>query len=252
MFRVFTEGNTVNEIFEAPQYVEPEHLAPVVVATSGAYSRSRMGDMYIGAGVYYKKDYPGNSAIKLPENLEQSSRSAELLATKIAAVKAPEEKVLYIENSSPYVMDMLTVRLPKMEDKGFIAVKNRELIEATIASLRKRPKKVVLRPCPAQVGNEGSRQKEAAALALLGAKKDNPNEIEMEVDPKLKLTGAKLSKITQSLAYKAIRELKMKKYKKRNRTEINVERAKAEAKDVSKIEPSEEKLWRSIRHRDMS
>ena len=57
----------------------------------------------------------------------------------------------------------------------------------------------------------------------------------------------------QSLAYKAIRSREMKhEYKKRRRTELNVQVAKAEVLVLSGAEPSEESLWKAIRHKDIS
>ena len=59
--------------------------------------------------------------------------------------------------------------------------------------------------------------------------------------------------MTQSLAYKAIRSRKMKyEYKKRKRTELNVQVAKIEATTLLGAEPSEESLWKAIRHKDIS
>jgi hypothetical protein len=63
----------------------------------------------------------------------------------------------------------------------------------------------------------------------------------------------KLNKMTLSLAYKAIRNQKMKnKYKKGRRTEINMQKTKTDVKNMLGIEPSEEKLWRAIRNKDIS
>ena len=47
--------------------------------------------------------------------------------------------------------------------------------------------------------------------------------------------------------------MKTKTYQKRRQTEINIERAKAEAKDTLKVEPTEVKQCKAIvRHRDIS
>jgi hypothetical protein len=58
--------------------------------------------------------------------------------------------------------------------------------------------------------------------------------------------------MTQSLAYRAIRECKLKKREKINRTEANLGRAKAEAEDNFGFIPTEEKIWKSLQSKDLS
>ena len=61
----------------------------------------------------------------------------------------------------------------------------------------------------------------AEALADQGAQKVTPDNLNTHIVPELKLTGAKLNKVTQARAYKAIRDQKMKKYEQRRRTKVN-------------------------------
>ena len=76
--------------------------------------------------------------------------------------------------------------------------------------------------------------------------------VDLGIISTLTLTGAKLSIMTQSLAYRAIRAQKIKReYKKRRRIEINIQITKAEATMLSGAEPSEESLWRAIKHKDI-
>jgi ribonuclease HI len=56
----------------------------------------------------------------------------------------------------------------------------------------------------------------------------------------------------QSLAYRAIRERKRKKNKKRDRTQANLERAKAECEDNFGFIPTEDKIWKSQLNKDFS
>lgn len=75
---------------------------------------------------------------------------------------------------------------------------------------------------------------------------------EERIDPKMKQTGIELSKVTQSLAYKAIREQKMKKYTRRNRTNLNMAKAQASMKRSHKRNPTREEIWKGIRHKDFT
>jgi zinc-binding in reverse transcriptase len=59
--------------------------------------------------------------------------------------------------------------------------------------------------------------------------------------------------MTQSVAYKAIRFQKMKKeYKKRRLTEVNLQRAMEEIKNIAGAVCPEKNLWKAIRHKDIS
>ncbi|KAJ7165280.1 hypothetical protein C8R46DRAFT_1163679 [Mycena filopes] len=79
-----------------------------------------------------------------------------------------------------------------------------------------------------------------------GANKQTHDEVPLTIPPVLKVTGAKLSAMTQSLAYKVIREKKMKaKLKKREHTKVTIEKIKAEVEDTFGFIPTEAKIWKS-------
>jgi hypothetical protein len=88
-------------------------------------------------------------------------------------------------------------------------------------------------------GHNGHARNEGADIqADIGAKKAVHDEVPLDVPPALKITGAKLSALTQSLAYKAIREQKMKaKLKKRDRTVVNLEKTKTMHSGSSRPRP---------------
>lgn len=71
-------------------------------------------------------------------------------------------------------------------------------------------------------------------------------------DPRTKQTGIELSKATQSLIYKAIREQRMKKYTRRNRTNLNIAKAQAAMRRAHKKNPTREEIWKGIRHKDFT
>lgn len=96
------------------------------------------------------------------------------------------------------------------------------------------------------------------AINIIEWAQDSPdNEYgKFQIKPNFKLTGLKLSKVTQSLAYKAIRQKKMKAkvYQdrlERRTTQINLGRARTFAEEICGKIPSEEALWRLIRHKDI-
>jgi hypothetical protein len=72
------------------------------------------------------------------------------------------------------------------------------------------------------------------------------------IPPHMKLTGARLSKLTQKLAYRAIREQRMEQYTPRPRTAAILERVKLEIEDGFGKHASETATWKAIRHKDFT
>lgn len=95
--------------------------------------------------------------------------------------------------------------------------------------------------------NEG-----ADECAKIGAEKAGEDEIDLLIPPELRLTGAKLSQMSQRLAYQAIREEKEKRYTKRRRTQSNIEKAQIQVEDTFGVRPTEATLWENMKHRDFS
>ncbi|KAJ7594026.1 hypothetical protein C8J56DRAFT_1002038 [Mycena floridula] len=92
-----------------------------------------------------------------------------------------------------------------------------------------------------------------------GARKDSEDEVDLEIDVRLRLTGAKLSTITQALAYKAIRTKKLNRTTKTFRKKIerretirNLETTRYAAEELSSSLPSDQKIWRATRHQDLT
>ncbi|KAH8071051.1 hypothetical protein BXZ70DRAFT_1003067 [Cristinia sonorae] len=151
-----------------------------------------------------------------------------------AAEIIDQNRELLIETDSKYAMNEAIKNLEKHEDQ--------EIIKKTISGTHKMGK-----------GHQGHERNEGAdELAAVGAAKDRDDEVDIEVPDKLKITGAKLSAMTQKLAYRAIREIKEKKTQPRQSTERNIQRAKDDSRDLLGRIPTEEKLWVAIRHKDFS
>ncbi|KAJ7846739.1 ribonuclease H-like domain-containing protein [Mycena olivaceomarginata] len=227
--------------------------AEEIVATDGSCFNNGQDDAAAGAGVFYKEGDDRNEAIRLPEVLEQSNQTAEIVAMKEAVQKAGDVHLKKIENDSEYALDAVSKNRKnrkKWEDQRYIGVSNKKLNKATVAALRRRKRKTKLRWVKGHNGhhrNEGADKK-----ADEGAKKPERDDVPLEIPQDLTVTGAKLSAMPQSLAYRAIRECKRKKNKKRDRTQANLERAKAECEDNFGFIPTEDKIWKSQLNKDFS
>ncbi|KAJ7574602.1 hypothetical protein C8J56DRAFT_722270, partial [Mycena floridula] len=181
-----------------------------------------------------------------------------LLAVKAAIEEALEHRNLAINSDSKYVINGLTTNIQELEDTGFIGVSNKRLFQTTIARLRERRTETYFTWVKGHSGNEGNER--ADELAGIGARTEAQDEIDMEIPHELSLTGAKLNKITQALAYRAIRERKMDRQTKTFRKQIerrdtirNLDRTRYAAQELRNGKlPTDRKIWKSTRHRDLT
>lgn len=80
---------------------------------------------------------------------------------------------------------------------------------------------------------------------------DASDDINLEIDPKLKVTGAALCSMSQNQAYKALWEKSLKKLAWRPKTVENMKITIQEAQDRFSKRPTEAALWRLFQHRDI-
>ncbi|KAF8957776.1 hypothetical protein BDZ97DRAFT_1951033 [Flammula alnicola] len=226
--------------------VEEENQSKTVTVDTVIFDNGKI----TGVGIYYDEDDEQNQAIRLPNRFKQTAQTGELSAIKIASENLTNVGELCVNINSRMTIDSLLKRRAKMEDQGYVGVQNKELIQATVASMRKRRKRTKLKLVRNK--QKDARAQEADTLADEGALKHTCDEIDLAIDQTMKLTGATLSKMTQSLAYKMIRERKMLKYTKRNRTKVNIKATQSAAKAAFGVDIAEEKIWRSIRNKDLS
>ncbi|KAJ7023367.1 hypothetical protein C8F04DRAFT_970219, partial [Mycena alexandri] len=178
-----------------------------------------------------------------------------LVAIKAAIESCPLDETLEIKSDSRVSINGLTKNLKRWEDEDFLGVENRELFRATVSALRKRKAKTTFTWVKGHAGEAGNEA--ADVLAKAGTRKPIPDLVELRQDTALLLPGAKLQSMTQSKAYKMIRQVKMSKraYKeklKRKATIRNMELAKHAAADEKGGLPETSRVWKSTRHKDIS
>ncbi|KAJ6499692.1 hypothetical protein C8R47DRAFT_1258963, partial [Mycena vitilis] len=135
-------------------------------------------------------------------------------------------------------------------------IENGALIRTTVSKIRKRKAKTTLTWVEGHAGDPGNDA--ADKLADEGSAKAVPDLVDMRTHTELTLPGVKLQSLTQSLAYKMIRRIKINnpKYQKklaRISTTRNLEfaRAAAAGEDEDGLPPVS-KIWKSTKHKDLS
>ncbi|KAJ6471761.1 hypothetical protein C8R47DRAFT_1054300 [Mycena vitilis] len=134
---------------------------------------------------------------------------------------------------------------------GVEGVEGSETLRALAAELKSRSGTTTFRvnnPEDIQTGEKAARAG-AGALARSGCQAVIATQINVEIDPRFDLRGAKLSKMTQALAYAGIKE--QKKPVSRKTSDNNVKQVILAVKQEFCI-PTTAQVWMSIRHRDFS
>ncbi|KAJ7592556.1 hypothetical protein C8J56DRAFT_780555, partial [Mycena floridula] len=144
-----------------------------------------------------------------------------------------------------YVINGLSKHRQKWEDQGFIGTSNAKLFQVAIARMRERQAETTLKWVKGHIGVEGN--EEADNLAGQGTRKDPEDEVDLEVDARLRLTSAKLSTITQALETTKTFRKKIE----RRETIRNLETTRYATEELSRSLPSDQKIWRAIRHQDL-
>ncbi|KAJ7759354.1 hypothetical protein DFH07DRAFT_957968 [Mycena maculata] len=248
-FRIFTKPTAAPT--DAPPATPPAPLpatvSPVQVAIGSHYKLLGTVDAGAAFGVHFGQDDPRNVSSVIPEQKSLTRGCAEAIATLVAARSTPVNAPLRIMSKNVAVASAMNSHLGKWEDNGWIGVPNPEPLIALAAELRARTSPTILVPSSNSPTLPSCRDASVAAVQALATAKNTNTSLSNTHES---LRGAKLSMLTQALAYQGIRARKG--VPTRPTTDTNVAYIQNFLKDHSGHAPIPEKIWKSIRHTDIT
>ncbi|KAH9853567.1 hypothetical protein C2E23DRAFT_728129 [Lenzites betulinus] len=162
---------------------------------------------------------------------------------------APDFVPLLVLTDSMYIYKGLTLHLERWENRGWIDVANKDILRRVVARLRRRSATTTLKWVKGHAGIKGN--EEADKLAAEGTKLPRTQLTQLtEDDRRFLLPGAKLSALTQKLAYRGIMSWSPRRG--RRRTDRNVEMIKEGMQLGLNVWPSTESLWRNVQGPDIA
>ncbi|KAI0046744.1 ribonuclease H-like protein, partial [Auriscalpium vulgare] len=218
---------------------------PVVAYTDGSCINNGKDNARCGSGVWVADGSPYNHAFRVPGPY-QSNQVGEIVAVILTLQSVPHMVPLHIHSDSRYVIEGLTLHLQRWEDDGWIGVANAIFFARAAYLLRRRSAQTTFTWVKGHTGVAGNEH--ADRLADEGARRTTPDSLDLSIDPAFRLSGAKLSTLTQALAYKGIREARDKPLRRSTVRNIYSIQAAVEA-SLDQREPIPA-VWISCRHRD--
>ncbi|KAI0723595.1 hypothetical protein C8Q76DRAFT_672304 [Earliella scabrosa] len=186
-------------------------------------------------------------SVRVPSRWPQTNQVAELYAIALVAARAPPFAPLHILSDSKYVVEGITRWVYKWEAQGWIGVANKDLFKDALAWLRARSARTTLKWVKGHAGTAGNEA--ADALAREGAEKPATVSPLPPAPQQFLLRGAKLTCMTQKLAYKGIGEWSV--YEGRETSRRITEQVVAMILHQTKISVPVGRLWRSLKSKDV-
>ena len=247
-FRIFTDPTKISNA-PARRYQDPrtqDRHPKIEVYTDGACFNNGKLNARSGSGIWFGPTDNRNRAIKVPGET-QSNQAGEIVAI-IAAIDATHPfQPLEILSDSKYAIYGLTTHLGTWEDRGWIGIKNAPLFRKAAHLLRCRTAPTTFRWVKGHDGNEGNEGSDL--LAKEGAMRFEDDPIDMNIPTEFDVQGAKLSALTQAVAYRGIKES----YKTpiRPTTEGNLNKTREAILEYTGCLETDASIWTSLRKQEI-
>ncbi|KAK0489651.1 ribonuclease H-like domain-containing protein [Armillaria luteobubalina] len=202
-----------------------------------------------GAGVWFSDSDDRNIHIQLL-GPNQTNNTAEIRAVLERVLAAVNNESITMISDSKYIIEGLCFHLKCWEDNGWMGMSNSDIWKATAAALHKRGAPIYFWWVKGHNGNRGNEGADTLSEegAALGDEYASPADT--EICHEFDVDGACLAALTQSQVYNHIRVSK--RIKTRDLARNTTQRVIATIQEINGVEPIEQRLWRSVRNKDVS
>ena len=257
-----TDRTTLSDVFRAFANPHTHDFPPALRPRRGLTIEEEAATVYIDwprqtkgeeretlpdfVGLFFGTNDERNRRIKTlrEENayIEHYLLLAALVATRLATRDAP----LTIICASSLLSDAFAKDIPEWEDRGWIRVQHAPVLRTLVSELRQRCARTQTRKATGQA--DARQLAMASALCLQSEASISPHqELTLARNPAFDVTGARLSRMTQKLAYQGI--LDSSPLAQRQSTERTLGAARHHLENVKQVFLPET-FWRSLRHKD--
>ncbi|KAJ3895381.1 hypothetical protein GG344DRAFT_38924 [Lentinula edodes] len=252
--RIFTEGSAGKipvEVIQRETTQPNEATTTITVAATEEKQREEEASSAVGV-IINQRHQSDTLEFKTPRRIGTDRQAAELFGILKVIESTDQNQEIKIELASKDTVDLLSNKIQDVEDKGYLGTKNADIIKRVMTGARKRKRKTFIRVIDEEDRAAQHRRQKALESARRGLKKGEEMGPDNQDDPRYRQSGMKLASMTQSLAYKMIRTQKMKNYQRRNRTNLNLAKAKVSMTRTHHQNPTDKEIWKGTKSKDFS
>ena len=181
------------------------------------------------------------------EKERDSPGSGAVIAALAATLTAPKDAPLHLVLETDELTKMLFEKLPSWENEGWIGVRGATYLKALVNQLRQR--------CAPTTFRKASTDEDKIAMTWARARMterlqaSQPKLLNPVAAKAFNLSGAKLSTITQAIAYRGIRERTAP--PPRTTTTLTIKAAREHLRNIPGADHEEADIWRGLQSRDI-
>jgi ribonuclease HI/exonuclease III len=232
-----------NNIHRAPAYrkAEPLLASNHTVYAEGASTNNGNEKSIAGSGIYTEGPGHRSKSIRIP-GTNSTNQKAELVAILVALQTYPHGK-LSIKTDSIYAANSLVNRAKQLEDVDYVDTEYADVWKAILATGRQRTNETLITWVEGHTGEPGNEAAHNAAIN--GTKKEEEDNLNLNINPDFKISGARLAALTQKSAYRLLlRNKNTDPITNVGRRSIN--RIKEAIEEVSGKRPTDQGVWSTL------
>ncbi|KAJ7059506.1 hypothetical protein C8F01DRAFT_989354 [Mycena amicta] len=182
------------------------------------------------------------------DDATDTSTAEYLAAVRCLQLVHPDTPVAIFTKKTVLVREVKNIA--KNENSGWIGMRNKRERKALAANLRRRSAKTTFHRLAQPTAAEKDLLKKVELIVDENRRRRNTDEVDLTIPQGWLPRGARLSKMTQSLATTAIRELE--EVPTRPATEARIKEVQEHMVATTRMRPPPEVIWRSLRSRDIA